>query len=327
MSAPGVFVISLDTELIWGSFDHIAPQSFAARYPNVRGTIRRLIELFERHDVPATWAVVGHLFLGSCARGADGHPHPECVRPRHRWFAGDWLGLDPCTDRLTDPLWYGDDIVDWLLAARTPQEIGSHSFSHVIFGDRGCSADVARSELRACAEQALRRGITLKSFVFPRNSEGHHELLREFGITAFRGQDPTWYRQFPRAPRRIAHLLDQAVAVAPPVSQPSERLPGLWNIPGSMLWMYREGARRFVPLASRVRKAKRGLRRASEQGAVFHLWCHPFQLSIDRDAMMGALDDVLSEAVRMRARGELEILTMGGLAAQLDSRRVSRAGS
>ena len=32
-STPGTFVISLDQELIWGSFDHTAPDAFLAAYP------------------------------------------------------------------------------------------------------------------------------------------------------------------------------------------------------------------------------------------------------------------------------------------------------
>jgi hypothetical protein len=313
----GAFVLSLDTELVWGSFDHVPPDVFAARYPDVRGTIRRLLALLEQREIAATWAVVGHLFMNSCQRGADGRPHPECLRPRHRWHDGDWFGMDPCTDRARDPLWYGDDVLDWVQAAKPRQEIGSHSFSHVVFGDEGCNADVARSELRACVEQAKRRGIELRSFVFPRNIEGHHAVLREFGMAAFRGHDPTWYYGLPRVVRRAAHLADQAAAVPPPVSDPTETLPGLWNIPGSMLWLHRDGVRRVVPLASRVRKAKLGLHRASREERVFHLWFHPFNLCVDRDAMLEALGAVLDEACRMRTRGELDIMTMGALAERL----------
>src|SRR5687767_9232224 len=103
----GVFVLSLDTELAWGSFDHTPVAAFANRYPDLRGTIRRLLDLFERYELSATWAVVGHLFLDSCQRGGDGRAHPECLRPQYRWYPHDWLGADPCTDRHTDPLWYG----------------------------------------------------------------------------------------------------------------------------------------------------------------------------------------------------------------------------
>lgn len=313
----GTFVFTLDTELVWGSFDHMAAEDFERRYPDIRGVIADILQLLERHDVAATWAVVGHLFLGSCERGPDGRAHPEIRRPAHAWHDGDWLGSDPCTDRARDPLWYGDDIVDLLRSARVPQEIGSHSFSHVLFGDEGCTAEVASSELDACVRVASDEGIKVRSFVFPRNSEGHHAVLRAHGIQAFRGAEPHWYRGLPSPVRRVAHFLDQAAGVTPPVSSATEALPGLWDIPGSMLLLSRVGARRLVPMRARVRKARRGMQLAVREDKIFHLWCHPFNLAVDRPAMLRVLDEILQEATRLRASGQLTIHTMGSLVDEL----------
>ena len=308
------FVLSLDKELVWGSFDLMSAEEFAKRNPNPRGIVRSLLRLLDEREIPATWAVVGHLFLDACERGADGRAHPELARPSYRWYPHDWLGADPCTDRSRDPLWYGDDILELILESPTKHEIGCHSFSHIVFGDPGCSPEVAASDLDACLDAASQRGIKLKSFVFPRNAEGYHPLLRERGFIAYRGEDPTWFRGYPRLAKRAAHLVDQGLAVAPPVSVPSETLPGLWNLPGSMLLLPRNGVRRAIPLAARVQKAKRGLERAVAGGGIFHLWLHPFNLASDPDGLMGALATTLDEACRLRSEGKLDIRTMGDLA-------------
>jgi hypothetical protein len=313
----GTFILSLDTELVWGSIDHSTAEEFDHRYPDGRGTIADILDLLDRHQISATWAVVGHLFLGACERGPTGLAHPDLLRPTHSWHVGDWLSTDPCTDRATDPVWYGDDIIDMLQSARMPQEIGCHSFSHVIFGDPGCTPEVASSELAECVRLAARQAVDLQSFVFPRNVEGHHEVLRAHGIRAFRGADPNWYRRLPGPFRRMAHLADEAAGIRPPVSSASETLPGLWNIPGSMLLLSRVGVRRFVPIRARSRKAKSGLRQAVREGKVFHLWCHPCNLTVDRHAMLGALDEILKEAAALREAGQLTIRTMGALAAEL----------
>jgi peptidoglycan/xylan/chitin deacetylase (PgdA/CDA1 family) len=310
------FVMSLDTELVWGSFDHTSAAEFERTYPDLRGTIRRLLALFEELEVPTTWAVVGHLFLGSCQRGPDGRAHPELPRPKHAWYPRDWYADDPCTDRGRDPLWYGDDVIDAIRTARAGHEIGCHSFSHAVFGDPGCTSEVAEAELMQCVRLAKERGLKLQSFVFPRNVEGHHALLRRFGFTAYRGDEPNWYRVLPGQARRAAHLLDQAAAIPPPVSTPVETLRGLWNIPGSMLLLHRGGVRRAVPYAARVWKAKLGLERAVLERKTFHLWFHPFNLCVDRDGMLGALREIVLYAVRLRDRGMLEIHTMGSLAAE-----------
>lgn len=308
------FTLSLDKELIWGSFDHTSDRDFARTYPDLRGTVDRLLATLDEYDVASTWAVVGHLFLDRCERGADGRAHPEIVRPQHRWYAHDWLDRDPCTDRHRDPMWYGDDVLEAIASARAGHEIGSHSFTHMVFGDPGCSTEAARSDLDACVAAAKARGIALRSFVFPRNVEGHHALLAERGFVAYRGEDPTWYRAAPGSLRRAIHLADQALAIEPPVSVPTETLPGLWNIPGSMLLLHRAGVRRFIAVDATIEKARRGLRRAMREDAVFHLWFHPFNLAVHSDAMFAALRGILAEVRALRDRGRLEVRTMGAIA-------------
>ena len=313
------FLFTLDAELVWGSFDQLSVRDWDAAYPRVRDAIRGILTILERYEIAATWAVVGHLFLGSCQRAADGRAHPEIVRPLHAWHPRDWLADDPCSDRTSAPLWYGDDIIELLLRARVAQEIGSHSFSHMIYGDPGCSAAAVRSDLKACVEAARRWGISLQSFVFPRNVEGHHHLLQEFGFRSFRGTDPTWFRGLGRRSRRAAGFFDQAAALPPPVVTPSEQLPGLWNIPGSMHLMHHGGVRRLVPFAAQVAKGKAGLRRAAERGGVFHLWSHPFNFAVERTSMLRVIEEILAEAARLRKAGTLEIRTMGSLVGELAS--------
>jgi peptidoglycan/xylan/chitin deacetylase (PgdA/CDA1 family) len=319
VSGRPTFVLSIDTELVWGSFDHVPPADFAARYPDERGVIREILGLLDRHDVAATWAVVGHLFLADCRRAEDGRAHPDMPRPDYAWFSGDWYRADPCSDRAAEPLWYGDDIVDAIVAAKAGHEIGSHGYSHAVFGDPGFDDGAAVAELDECRRLAGLRRLELRSFVFPRNREGHHALIAEAGFVAVRGADPTWHRRLPGRLGRLAHLVDQALAIAPPVSIPRQVRPGLWDIPGSMVLMERTGVRRLVPVSARVRKARRGLRRAVREGAVFHLWFHPFNLAPDRRAMLGALDQILAEVAALRAAGRLDVRTMAQLAGELQA--------
>ena len=58
----GAFVISLDFELVWGLFDHIAIQDKISYFDNTINIIPRLLETFEKKDIHATWATVGMLF-------------------------------------------------------------------------------------------------------------------------------------------------------------------------------------------------------------------------------------------------------------------------
>jgi peptidoglycan/xylan/chitin deacetylase (PgdA/CDA1 family) len=312
------FALTFDTELIWGSFDRMSPEAFSRLYPDVRKTIEAILRLLDQVEVSATWAVVGHLFLQACQRDGSGLAHPELsARPYQSWRPGDWYARDPCTDRRRDPLWYGDDILDALQATRTPQEIGCHSFSHALYGDSAMTREMVDADLEACIAVAAARGIELRSFAFPRNVEGHHEALQAHGFRAYRGAEPTRRAATPGPLGRAVRLAADLAAIPPPVSQPQERLPGLWNIPASALLIPRTGTRRVVPSESRIRKARAGLRRAAEVEGVFHLWTHPFNLASDHGSLMAVLEVIVREAVQARDRGELVIEPMAAIAERM----------
>lgn len=316
------FVLSLDTELIWGSFHRMSPAQFEAGYPNVRGVIRATVALLEEYQIAATWAIVGHLFLERCERDAFGSPHPEVVHPRQRWRSGDWYNLDPCTDQRRDHLWYGPDILDTIQAAKVPQEIGSHSFAHPHFGDPEMTRDAAASDLDACLNAARQRGVELRSFVFPSNSEGHHDLLLDRGFRAYRGNGPEELRirSLPDPLQRSAHLATQVLGTRPLVGKPVEKLPGLWDIPASMLLMTRTGLRKLSSRAARARRVRTGIAAAQRTGAVFHLWTHPWNLADDPAFHMGVLREIIDHVARERDAGHLRVETMGAMANRLSAR-------
>ena len=312
----GVFTLSLDFELIWGTLDR-GPDTFREACERERAfVVDRLLELFAEFEIPATWCTLGHLFLDACGPW-NGHKHPEIVAPTHAW-APDWFAHDPGGSEQSDPIFYGRTLVDRVLACPVPQEVGCHSFSHPIFGDPGCSAETARTELAECVRLATARGLELRSFAFPRNRVGHLEVLREHGFTVYRGPDVTWYegRRWPRALARLAHLADVVFARRPAVVVPTETLPGLWNLPGSMIYFPMHGMRRHIPLSARVRRAVKGLDAAAEQKRVFHLWFHPTNLAYESEAMFAGLRRIFQHAASLRSVGRLSILPMRSVLAE-----------
>lgn len=311
-ASKGVFTISLDFELIWGTMDRAGIDRFAPACRVEREVVvDALLELFRKYQVSATWAIVGHLFLDRCS-AVNGKKHPEIVRPQHAWVEGDWFANDPATTEAEAPLFYGRSLVEKIRNAAVPQEIASHSFSHVIYGDRGCSARAAESDLQACVDAAARLGVELHSFVFPRNSVGHRDLLPQFGFVAYRGPEPHWYDRagIPRALKRAAHFFDFVAATRPPVVDAYVDDAGLWNVPGSMMYFPMHGVRAAIPVSRRVKRAIRGIDRAAAERKIFHLWFHPTNLAIHTAELMEGLEAILAHAAELVRNGVLEIAPM-----------------
>lgn len=310
----GAFTLSLDFELIWGTVDLFGPEGFrAAVLKERREIVDGLLALLDEFEISASWCTVGHLFLGEC----DGR-HADLARPAHSWARGDWYGADPGGTESGESLFLGRSLVEKVLACRTKQEIGFHSFSHVIWGDPGCGREVAESEIAACYRASQWTGGRPISFVFPRNRPGHLDVLAAHGIRVYRGPGPRWYEkdENPGALGRLAHLAEVALGTAAPTVRPEQGPHGLVNLPGSMIYLPAHGIRGMIPVRQRVQRAKGGLRRAVERSEVFHLWFHPTNLADHYGAMMQGLREVFARVRELRERGRLDVRPMGDFAAR-----------
>src|SRR5262249_55113771 len=151
----------------------------------------------------------------------------------------------------------------------------------------------AVSELAESVRLADQVGVQMRSLAFPGNNVGHLSVLPEYGFTSYRGPEPSWYLRLGPAPiRRLAHLVDVLAAGMPPVTEPIEVIPGLWNLPASMMYFPMHGARRHIPVSLRVKRAVKGLDRAVDGRRVFHLWFHPTNLADDMDRMFAGLRSI-----------------------------------
>ena len=305
----GVFSVSLDFELIWGTIDKTNWRAMRDICLVERQEIvGRLLELFHQYSVSATWCTVGHLFLQSCSAKA-GEKHPE-ILDQACIHGGGRFDRDPCSNEQSEPSFYGRQLIRQILDCPTPQEIGCHSFSHTIFSD--CTRQSADTELAECVKAAEEFGLRLSSFAFPRNRVGHLDVLAHHGIEVFRGPDRTWHESAARRRwyHRLGHLADIALAVTPPTVLPEWNPNGLWDIPGSMLYTPSHGPRRFIPVWLRVLRARKGLIAAARDRQIFHLWFHPTDLVVRRDAMMDGLARILDTASELREKGQLSVLPL-----------------
>ena len=297
------FIISLDVESIWGYVSDPTNKSITLMKNddnNVRGCTDVLLHLFQKHNIPATWAVVGHLFLDHC-ECEDGIPHKNMPR-----FKEDWYSADPCTDIQRDPLYYGKDIIEKILSNPVEHEIGYHSFSHVPFSE--CSREVAEAEIKEGVKLAKGLGVTLKSFVFPEDEIGHINVLKENGFKIYRGEKLG--RHNPNQSFLIRKFNGGIGKMVAPPAEP-KWMDGIWEIPSSMF--FRDLQIKF----SLLPRAKIGLYRAIRSKKVFHVFLHPHNLLM-YPSLKDDMDKFLGIVAKKRNEGKIEVMTMGEFAEVLD---------
>ncbi len=298
------FILSLDTEIAWGTYGDLDGRAavFEA-YPLLLG---RLVNLLDIYEIPATWAVVGAL-----ADGVRDVPEP------HYRFADT---PDAARREGHPAAWFHlPGVLDVIQGMRVPQEIGTHTYTHVLADDAGVSRVLFAAQMAEVVALHERHGLSpVRSLVFPQNRVAHLDVLREYGIMAYRGAAHDWYRWLPRPLQRPLHLLDRTLGTTPPTYAYHDRVTdeGLVDLPASQFLMSYDGPRARIPTEARVRQAERGIRRAMDRGEIFHLWFHPFNLG-SSDAMFDALTQILARVWGARAAGTLRTMTMGDLAAEI----------
>ena len=255
-----------------------------------RENVPTLLDLFDKYQIPATWATVGHLFLNECSRNEQGIAHPEIPRPAYfenpNWLfnAGDWYDYDPGTNVVEDPSWYAPDLIKQIISANAGHEIGCHTFSHLDFTYKNCSKIMAVAELKTCRTLANNKGISLRSFVFPGGTFGNYESLKEKGFICYRK---------PMKNHIDLPYKDSYGLIAIPSSLGLDKDPYGWS-------------KDF-----HLKIIRKFLEKTMKYKLVCHFWFHPSMNN-------WYLDNVMPEIVKMvgefRDKGKLRVLTMGALA-------------
>jgi len=110
------------------------------------------------------------------------------------------------------------------------------------------------------------------------------------------------------------NLLTKVIPSAPPTVLPIRHrsLAGeIVELPSSLLLLGRNGIRRAATANVLKTKMRKGLRRASLDRRVFHVWFHPSNFYADAQTQFDVLESCLLEARRLADAGEIDLRTMG----------------
>lgn len=278
----GAVTISIDLELAWGNWDNLEAYHMRNVEQSERIIVRRLIEIFDRHRLPVTWAFVAALLDHASAKGRQGG----------------------------ERLWYAPDVIDTIRSAKISHDLGSHGGRHRYFD--AMTEEQADEDLAFAKHVHQMNGFSFKSFVYPRNKVAKKHLLERYGIKVYRGEDHAWHQRIrSRQPHagRVANLIDKMLPISPEAVLP-ERSKALINLPGSMLFLGRDGVRRFASPSTTATKLRKGMAAAISSGGVFHLWFHPSNFWHDPESQFATFDSFAARLADRAGRGEIEVKPM-----------------
>jgi len=321
----GNFVISLDFEIYWGVRDVLELDDYRDNLLGVRTVIPGLLHLFDKYNIHATFATVGLLFFNDKEEMMAGLPErkPKYTNPRISPYEGhfDKVGRDE-TD---DVFHYAPSLIKMI--QQSGQEIGCQTFSHYYCLESGQTIEDFREDLRAAKRIAEKRGITLKSFVFPRNqyNEAYLNVCREEGISSFRGNEESWLYKAKDVDsetlfRRFSRLMDAYMNLSGHHCHelhPNET-PGLYNIPASRF--LRPYSKRFswnFLENWRLKRITNSMTHAAKHGLTYHLWWHPHNFGINIKENLAFLEKILQHYQKLSKKYVFQSMSMQQLADQL----------
>lgn len=325
----GFFVTSLDFELHWGVRDKRTVEQYRANLLGVRRAIPAMLDLFEQHDVHATWASVGFLFYDGREELLSELP---AVLPAYRDAR-----YSPYAELATlgrseadDPYHFAPSLLR--LIQRTPgQELATHTFSHYYCLEPGQDARAFEADIAAAMRAGERLGSKLRSIVFPRNQVNlaYLPVCERFGIRAYRG-NPGWTAYEARQNgnegllMRAARLADQYAPLSGHKTSSPRRVSNtpLYDIPASSF--LRPHSRRLAPLDP-LRKSRiiRDISFAAQKSETYHLWWHPHNFGTDLAKNIEFLRSILNHVAEMRSKYGMQSVAMAELADIYETERAS----
>jgi peptidoglycan/xylan/chitin deacetylase (PgdA/CDA1 family) len=289
----GVLIISLDCEGKWGMADKISARYDYIKEESLLEAYRSLLDAFKCFQISATFAFVGAFTLNNKERVVFQDLLRDTIYNGQNWLRHFRAAVTE--DRLDG--WFCPEAFD--LVKQTDHEIASHGFCHVPFDDPSTPRAALEADIDSAVFVAREKGVDLETFVFPRNTVQHTDLLESRRFLGYRGAL--------KPPNRLWSL-GREFNVFCKSHRHSRVGDKISEIPPGYFFNWRSGLRRRIPKFVTVARWRGIIADAVESDGVAHLWLHPHNI-IDGPETLDVLRDVLRLAAEYRDKGQLKIAT------------------
>ncbi len=312
----GSFTISLDFELFWGVRANRELEEYQESLLGVYEAIPKILALFKKYNIHATWATVGFLFHKDIDNIKKNRPK---ILPKY-------------TNEQVDPYLYLDAIhtpyskefsrmhcaleLVSMIDSEPNQELATHTYSHFFTYESLKNPEAFSADIQEAIKVAKNKGYTLKSLVFPRNQLDEHsiESLEFLGISSYRGNPNHWaYCDGDKPSKslflRLYRLFDTYVNISGHHTSLPILTKGVTELKASMMLRpYFAKLAYLEPL--KINRIKKAMKYAAVHGQNFHLWWHPHNFGKNQEKNLKNLEELLFCFQELKQEYNMLSLTM-----------------
>lgn len=305
-------IISLDFELHWGRFDKYRLEDYQGYYKTTLEVIPRILDLFDKYQIRATWATVGMLMAENWEEWSQYSPAEKPDFQKERYSAYSWA--DQAHSPSQQGLFAPEQVK--MIASLPGQELGSHTFSHFYTGEIGSSLKAFEIDLSAAKNIAKSKfGVALESLVFPRN-QYHDEVLEiaaKSGFKAARTNPSDWFWKETSKEnllKKVFRTGDTLFRMGKLVTFDLEKCitDPLLQIPASRI--LRPFRKNSIFNKLRIERIKSELDSACKLKKAYHLWWHPHNFGHCPKENLDILEEILIYIHNAVGKGDLDSLSM-----------------
>jgi peptidoglycan/xylan/chitin deacetylase (PgdA/CDA1 family) len=315
MKKEGNLVISLDFELYWGVKDSRSIDSpYLEQIKRVKKVIPRLLDLFEKYQVKATFATVGMLFADSFTILEKTIPN---LLPSYKESSFSPYSQFEKFKQYSEEYFFAPNLIQQI-QERGIHEIASHTYSHYYCLEEGQNLEQFKADLHANNRIAKEKGIILKSLIFPRNQFNHDylQICKDLGYTSVRSTEKGWMykatnQKGNKLLKRGAKLLDSYLNLSGDNTYDKSELKTIpiLEIPSScFLRPYNKKLKFFDVL--RLYRITSSMTIAAKKKKIYHLWWHPHNMAVDMDENFTFLEKILQHYKKLNEQYNFTSLTM-----------------
>lgn len=312
----GSFTISLDFELFWGVRVNRKIEDYQDNLLGVYEVIPKILALFEKYEIHATWATVGFLFHKDIEEIKENIPN---ILPNYKNSKVDpYIYLEQLHTPYSKEFSKMHCSLELIknIDQSLNQEIATHTYSHFFTYEPMDNQKAFSIDIKEALKIAMERGYRVKSLVFPRNQidKNSIQMLDNLDIESYRGNPIHWaYCDGDKSSKslflRLYRLIDTYFNLSGYHTTIPTLSKGVTELKASM--MLRPYFSKLSYLERlKIRRIKKAMRHASIHGENFHLWWHPHNFGINQTENLKNLEELLKYFQELRLRYKMDSLTM-----------------